>query len=213
MVQNKSDQAPRRRGRPRAYDPQDALERATDAFWATGYAGTSLDEISAATGMNRPSLYAAFGDKHALYLEALARYWRVSLEANREALGSDRPLKEALMLAYDAALDIYFSGDGGPRGCFVVGTAVTETVEDSAIRDSVAAGLRSMDADFETRLRTAKERGEIARDADPAGLAILASATMHTIAIRARAGIPRAELRDLVRKAVTAICGRPAGAG
>ncbi|HEX4505519.1 MAG TPA: TetR/AcrR family transcriptional regulator [Alphaproteobacteria bacterium] len=212
MVQNKQTEAPKRRGRPRAYDPQSALERATDAFWGAGYAATSLDQISAATGMNRPSLYAAFGDKHALYLEALARYWRISLEATRNALDGDRPLDEALMLAYEAALDIYFSGDGRPRGCFVVGTAVTETVEDSQIRDSVAAGLRSIDADFEARLRLGQERDELGGDADPAGLAILASATMHTIAIRARAGIARAELQELARKAVAAICGRQAGA-
>src|SRR5690348_9419668 len=72
MVQNK-DAEPRGRGRPRAYDPQAALQRATDRFWRSGYSSTSLDEISAATGMNRPSLYAAFGDKHTLYLKALDR--------------------------------------------------------------------------------------------------------------------------------------------
>ncbi len=57
-------------GRPRAYDADDALSNATDAFWLGGYSGTSLDTLSDATGMNRPSLYAAFGDKHALYLPA-----------------------------------------------------------------------------------------------------------------------------------------------
>jgi len=206
MVQKKSREPPRPRGRPRAYNPQEALERATDAFWGAGYSATSLDEISAATGMNRPSLYAAFGDKHALYLEALARYWRTSLEATREALAGDRPLEEALMVAYEAAMDIYFSGEGRPRGCFVIGTAVTQTVEDAQIRDSVAAGLRSMDADFEARLRLGQEKGELGDDADPAGLAVLASATMHTIAIRARAGIPRVELRELAKKAVATIC-------
>ena len=70
MVQNKGAE-PRRRGRPRAYDPQAALQQATDSFWRSGYSGTSLDKIGAATGMNRPSLYAAFGDKHTLYLKAL----------------------------------------------------------------------------------------------------------------------------------------------
>jgi TetR/AcrR family transcriptional regulator, copper-responsive repressor len=203
----KIDAPPRRRGRPRAYDPQAALRQVTDTFWKTGYSATSLDEISAATGMNRPSLYAAFGDKHALYLEALTDYWRVSLEATREALAGDRPLDEALMGAYDAALSIYFSGDGRPRGCFVVGTAVTEAVEDAKIRDSLAVGLRAIDADFEARLRVAREKGELKGDADPVALAFLAAATMQTIAIRARAGIPRAELRELARKAVAIICG------
>jgi AcrR family transcriptional regulator len=207
MARKNSETAPVRRGRPRAYDPQAALKQATETFWKTGYSGTSLDSIAVATGMNPPSLYAAFGNKHAIYLEALARYWDISLAATREALAEDRPLGESLMLAYEAALSIYFSGKGNARGCFVIGTAVTEAGEDAAIRSSVAAGLRMIDADFEVRFRTAIERGELKHDADPAALAILASATMHTIAIRARAGARRAELREIARKAVSVICG------
>jgi TetR/AcrR family transcriptional regulator, copper-responsive repressor len=210
MVRKKSDTEPKRRGRPRAYDPQAALLHATDTFWRTGYSGTSLDEISAATGMNRPSLYAAFGDKRALYLAALAGYWQLTFDDMREALAGDRPLDDALMRAYDGALSIYFSGNGHPRGCFVVGTAVTEALEDAEIRNSLAAGFRTFDADFEARLRTAREQGELDEDADPAALAVLATATMHTIAIRARTGVPRAELRELARKAVGVICGRQA---
>jgi hypothetical protein len=111
------------------------------------------------------------------------------------------------MLAYEAALSIYFSGKGSARGCFVIGTAVTEAGEDAAIRNSVATGLRAIDADFETRFRKAIERGELKPGADPAALAILASATMHTIAIRARTGARRAELKEVARKAVSVICG------
>jgi len=207
MVQKKSGTEPKRRGRPRAYDPQAALQRATDAFWRTGYSGTSLDEISAATGMNRPSLYAAFGDKHALYLEGLAHYWQLSFASMREALADDRALDQALMCVYDGALSIYFSGDGRPRGCFVIGTAVTEAIDDPDIQNSLMAGFHTFDKDFEARLRTALEKGELKADADPAALAVLATATMHTIAIRARAGASRAELRELARKAVGVICG------
>jgi AcrR family transcriptional regulator len=207
MARKTSEAGPPRRGRPRAYDTQVALKQATEAFWKTGYSGTSLDSIAAATGMNPPSLYAAFGNKHAIYLEALARYWDISLAATREALAEDRPLGESLMLAYEAALSIYFSGKGNARGCFVIGTAVTEAGEDAAIRNSVAAGLRAIDADFEARFRKAIERGALKPGADPAALAILASATMHTIAIRARTGARRAELREVARKAVSVICG------
>jgi AcrR family transcriptional regulator len=207
MARKKSETGPARRGRPRAYDTQAALKQATDTFWRTGYSGTSLDSIAAATGMNPPSLYAAFGNKHGLYLETLARYWEISLAATREALAEDRPLGESLMLAYEAALSIYFSGKGSARGCFVMGTAVTEAAEDTEIRNSVAAGLRMIDADFEARLRKAVETGELKPDADPAALAVVASATMHSIAIRARAGARRAGLREIARKAVSVICG------
>jgi AcrR family transcriptional regulator len=213
MARKNIETAAARRGRPRAYDAQTALKQATDVFWKTGYSGTSLDSIAAATGMNPPSLYAAFGNKHAIYLDALSRYWEISLAANYEALAEDRPLDESLTLAYEAALSIYFSGKGSARGCFVVGTAVTEAGEDAAVRNSVAAGLHKMDADFEARFRLARDRGELAQDADPSALAMLASATLHTIAIRARAGIRRAELKAIIRKAVGVLCGRKPAAG
>jgi TetR/AcrR family transcriptional regulator, copper-responsive repressor len=199
---------PTRRGRPRTHEPEAALKLATDTFWKTGYSGTPLDKIAAATGMSPPSLYAAFGNKRELYLEALARYWRTSLAATREALAADRPLNEALMAAFDAALSIYFSGSGQARGCFVVGTAVTEALEDREIRKSLATGFRMIDADFEARLRIAREKGELKDGADPAALALLLSATMHSIAIRARAGFPRAELLEMARTTVGMICGR-----
>src|ERR1041384_4755004 len=66
--------APKRRGRPRAYEPEVALARALDVFWKEGFAATSLDDLSAATGMNRPSLYGAFGDKRALYIKSYRSY-------------------------------------------------------------------------------------------------------------------------------------------
>lgn len=197
----------RPRGRPRAYEPEAALKQATDAFWKAGYSGTSLDDISAATGMNRPSLRAAFGDKHAIYLKALSDYWEFKFAAMREALEKGGPLDETLIRVYNVALSIYFSGEGDARGCFVVGTAVTEAVDDPEIRNIITAGFHTIDADFEARFRTARADGELKKDADPEALAVLASATMHTIALRARAGTSRAELRKLARKAVSVICG------
>src|SRR5271168_735616 len=102
---------PKRRGRPRAYDPEQALAQILECFWKSGYSGTSLDAISDATGMNRPSLYAAFGGKEALYLKSLAHYWSMSYVALREALADDVPLRDALMRVYEKALAIYFSGE------------------------------------------------------------------------------------------------------
>ena len=109
MARKNSETGPARRGRPRAYDAEAALKRATETFWRTGYSGTSLDSIAAATGMNPPSLYAAFGNKHALYLEALARYWEISLAATREALAEDRPLAESADACLrSGAVDLFF---------------------------------------------------------------------------------------------------------
>ena len=200
--------AVKNRGRPRAYDPQTALQQALGVFWSTGYSGASLDSIATAAGMNRPSLYAAFGDKHALYIKALEQYWEFAAAAMHEALtDNDLPLSEALMRFYEGQLSIYFSGEGQPRGCFAIGTATTEAVEDSEIREVLSDRLSRLDADLETRLRAAISSGELKGDADPAALAVLASSLLHSISIRARAGKSRAELTELARNAVNVICG------
>jgi TetR/AcrR family transcriptional regulator, copper-responsive repressor len=197
----------RPRGRPRAYEPGAALRQAAKAFWKTGYAGTSLDDISAATGMNRPSLRAAFGDKHDIYVRALSDYWEFKFAAMRKAFERGETLAETLVNVYGAALSIYFSGDDQVRGCFVVGTAITEAPGDPEIQHIVAEGFRALDAQFEARFRLARASGELKPDADPRTLALLASATMHTLAIRARSGSSRSELKKLALKAVSVICG------
>lgn len=117
MAQNKTTEG-KGRGRPRAYDPQTALQQALGVFWSTGYSGASLDSIATAAGMNRPSLYAAFGDKHALYIKALEQYWEFAAAAMQAALtDNELTLREALTQLYEGQLAIYFSGAGQARGC------------------------------------------------------------------------------------------------
>lgn len=206
MEQNKPTEG-KGRGRPRAYDPQTALQQALGVFWSTGYSGASLDSIATAAGMNRPSLYAAFGDKHALYIKALEQYWETAAAAMHAALtDTGLTLRQALTQFYEGQLSIYFSGEGQPRGCFAIGTATTEAVEDAQIREVLSDRLSRLDADLESRLRTAIEQGELAADVDPAALAVLASSLLHSISIRARAGKSRAELTELVRNAINVIC-------
>ena len=199
----------RKRGRPRAYDPETALAAAMGAFWDAGYAGTSLDDISVGTGMNRPSLYAAFGDKHALYLQALERYRAAGLAAMQEALAYDKPLRDALRTLYERALALYLSGGNAPRGCFLIGTALAESVLDADVRHALRHALRDFDAAFAARLRHAHEHGDLPRDADPAALGTLASAVLHTLAIRSRAGEPRKALEATIDAALDLICGKP----
>ena len=136
--------APKRRGRPRAYDPRGARWRAPPTtFWKAGYAGTSLDDLSAATGMNRPSLYAAFGDKREIYLKTLDYYRDEGRALAREALADDPPLRVFLKRFYDKALDLYL-GDG-PRGCYSIGTAATVAAVDDDVRAFLADSMRNTD--------------------------------------------------------------------
>ena len=195
------------RGRPRAYDPQAALAQARDAFWTAGYAGTSLDDIAAATGMNRPSLRAAFGDKQALYLRTLADYWAAKFELMHAALDGGDRLADSLMKVYEASLEVYFGGGDPARGCFVVGTAITAAHDDAEVQRVVADGFSTLDACFERRFRRAVAEGELADDADATALALLATATLHSLAVRARSGTPRASLRTMAGKMVETLSG------
>src|ERR1700754_1544198 len=105
---------PKRRGRPRAYEPDVALANALDLFRKDGFAATSLDDLSAATGMNRPSLYAAFGDKRELYIKRYQRYRAAARASLIDIFRSEQPIRERLKRIYAIALDIYLTGETGP---------------------------------------------------------------------------------------------------
>jgi AcrR family transcriptional regulator len=199
--------APKRRGRPRAYQPEVALGKALDLFRKDGFAATSLDDLSAATGMNRPSLYGAFGDKRELYIKSYARYRADARAAMIDIFSDQMPIRQRLARIYAVALDIYLSGDAGPRGCFTVMTAASEAVSDPQIRAMVLEGFSELDKAFAACFRRAKEKGELPETADPVVLAQLASATIHTIAIRARAQVSRQELEAIVKGAIDVTCG------
>jgi TetR/AcrR family transcriptional regulator, copper-responsive repressor len=198
---------PKRRGRPRAYEPEVALGKALDLFRKDGFAATSLDDLSAATGMNRPSLYGAFGDKRELFIKSYRRYRDDARVAMGDVFRKELPIRKRLERLYAVALDIYLSGESGPRGCFTVMTAASEAVHDPDIRAMVLEGFGELDKAFAACFRLAQEKGELPDSADPTVLAQLASATIHTIAIRARAGTPRKELEAIVNGAIDVMCG------
>src|ERR1700761_3576578 len=200
--------APKRRGRPRAYQPEIALGKALDLFRKDGFAATSLDDLSAATGMNRPSLYGAFGDKRELYIKSYGRYRADARAAMIDVFRDELPIRKRLQRIYDVALDIYVGGEEGPRGCFTVMTAASEAIFDAEIRGMVLEGFFELDKAFAGCFRRAKEKGELSAASDPAVLAQLASATIHTLAIRARAGVPRKELEAIVKGAIDVMVGK-----
>jgi AcrR family transcriptional regulator len=204
-----SPSEPKRRGRPRAYEPDVALGKALDQFREDGFAATSLDDLSAATGMNRPSLYGAFGDKRELYIKSYQRYRDDARAAMRDVFRQELPIRKRLERIYAIALDIYLSGESGPRGCFTVMTAASEAVTDPEIRAMVLDGFTELDKAFASCFRLAKEKGELPESVDSRVLAQLASATIHTLAIRSRARVPRQELETIFKGAIDLMCAAP----
>ncbi len=207
----RSDAIPRRRGRPREFEPEAALTQAMDVFWKDGFAATSLDDVSAATGLNRPSLYGAFGDKRALYLQAYCQYRKHVNEAFAPLFAASEPLREKLKRILLTALDLYLSGEEGPRGCFTVLTASSDAIADPEIHGLVAEAIGATDRAFGRLFADARAAGELPTNADARRLARMASATIHTLSIRARARIPRAELLPIVDDAVATVCGPESG--
>jgi len=123
------------------------------------------------------------------------------------ALRDDIPLTQALQRVYDSALALYLPTGGEPRGCFLIGTAVVESKVDDAVRTRLAQGLKSFDRAFEKRIRRAQTDGELSVNADAAVLARVASAILHSLALRSRAGDSRASLRATAAEGVMLICG------
>jgi AcrR family transcriptional regulator len=209
MVHKKTaHSAPRPRGRPRAYDADAALAQAMGAFWRFGYSATSLDQLSDATDMNRPSMYAAFGDKRALYLKTLDSYTERSKQGIAKAFDPQLSLAEGLQRFYDYALAAYLPSDDPARGCYLIGTAVTEALGDEEVRTRLASALREFERMVGARIQQARDDGEIEATADPQALAMIALAVLYTMAIRSRAGESRAVLRSVAATAIDLICGR-----
>lgn len=202
MVQNEK----KRPGRPRSYDPDAALDAALDAFWRAGFAGTSLDDLSAATGMNRPSIYAAFGDKRALFIQAIEHYRVKMRDQMRAAFACEEPLRETLLAVYSRALDLYFANIKTPLGCFMLCAVAPDAVNDAEIRAVLSDGLNLLDEAWRRRIQKAQDDGEIGKSLDAASLARVASGTLYYLSVRARAGESRDNLEQAARTTVDMIC-------
>ena len=125
----------------------------------------------------------------------------------RHALADNPTLRVFLKRFYDKALALYLTD--GPRGCYSIGTAATVAAVDDGVRAFLADSMRTTDNFLTHQIEKAKQRGEIARNADPAALGYLATATLHALAVRARAGLARQELDKLANAAIDVICGKP----
>jgi TetR/AcrR family transcriptional regulator, copper-responsive repressor len=204
-MRNGTEIEKRPRGRPRGFDQRQALERMLATFWDRGYAATSLDQLALAAGLNRPSLYAAFGDKKAMYRAALSAFSERTRGEMSVALQGPT-LVTALRRFYRAAIDVYLSGEDGQRGCLYVCTAAVEAVQHAEIRADLLEVLRMIDAALAARIAVAQAAGEIGSNHDAGDLGRLAAAVLHSLAIRARAGATRRQLEDLARLAVALIC-------
>jgi AcrR family transcriptional regulator len=190
------------RGRPREFDMEEALDAALKVFWRKGYEGASLSDLTEAMGINRPSLYAAFGDKEALFQKVLCRYVEGPAGYMLEALEEPaaRRVAEGLL---NRAVDLV-TDPRNPRGCLLVQGALVCGDTAASVRQELAARRTAAEAKIRARFERAKADGDLSADADPADVARYIVTVMRGIAVQAAGGSSRSELRRVVEMALKA---------
>lgn len=202
----KTDECIAHRGRPREFCVDEALTAALGVFWSKGYEGASLTELTEAMGITRPSLYAAFGNKEALFRKALDLYEREKLDYVREAMDAPtaRGVAERLLRG---GLENQTS-PCGPRGCLGVISSVACGAEAESIRQEVLARGSFAKKALIERMERAKAEGDLPGDVHVEGLTGYLMAILQGMAVQAGAGASRAELERVIDTSLMAWPGK-----
>jgi AcrR family transcriptional regulator len=187
-------------GRPREFDTDLALDRALEVFRRTGYEGASIADLTEAMGINAPSLYAAFGNKEALFRKTLDRYTE-KLHYWTEALAKPTARQVAEHLFYSTT--DFMTDECAPRGCLFVRGALSCGESTESIRAELDARRVAAEAGLRERFERAKAAGELP-DCDPGDLARYVMTVLEGITLRAAGGAQREELRKVADMALRA---------
>ena len=185
-------------GRPRAFEPEAALDAAVDTFWRHGYESTGLTELTEAMGISRPALYRAFGDKAQLFRAALERYIERNMGYVEAALDmpSARRVAEAFLIGNAKAV----TTPGRPPGCLSVQAMVTHETDAFSL---LAENRKVIQERLAARFQQAISDGDLPPDEDPEDLARFLITLTTGFAIRAADGEPRDALVALAHRALT----------
>jgi AcrR family transcriptional regulator len=189
-------------GRPRAFDSERVLDDALKVFWRKGYEGTTLPDLTRAMGINRPSLYAAFGNKEALFRKVLDRYAEGPAACVSAALDEPTARRVAEQLLLDS-VDLV-TNPKHPGGCLAVHGALACGDEAQSIRKELIARRARIEAAIRRRLQRAKTEGDLPATANPADLARFITTILQGFAVQASSGATRNELRRVAKTALRA---------
>ncbi|WP_432990256.1 TetR/AcrR family transcriptional regulator [Dactylosporangium sp. CA-233914] len=188
------------RGRPREFDIDEALERAMQVFWARGYDGTSLTDLTGAMGITKTSMYAAFGNKEQLFRKALQRYGEGPASYATRALREPtaRQVAEAFLRGAVRAT----TQPSAPAGCMAVQSALASSEESRPAHDVLVDWRNDAGDRLEERFRRAVDEGDLPPEADPRRLARFVMTTGFGIAVQAANGLTACELDEIVDTAL-----------
>jgi AcrR family transcriptional regulator len=190
------------KGRPREFDTDQALDTALGVFWRKGYEGASLQDLTEAMGINRPSLYAAFGNKEELFRRVLARYVEGPAACVLRAL-EEPTARAAAELLLSAAVDVV-TNPLNPHGCLLVQGALVCGESAESIRRELVAHRVAGESAIRERFERALAEGDLPADADPADLARYVVTVLRGMAVQAAGGATREELHRVVEMALRA---------
>jgi AcrR family transcriptional regulator len=186
--------------RPLSFDPEQALDRAMLLFWRDGFAHVSIQAITDALGINRPSLYATFGDKEALFLKALQAYRARYPGRALDALKTAPPGRAALIALFEAVRDAY-TEPSSPPGCMMM-CASMEWSKEGPVLDFLQAFRNEFIAGVRQAVDDAQRRGEIAPGKDPDALTQYLIFTLRAVAMEARATKDRPHVARMIDQAL-----------
>lgn len=190
-------------GRPRSFDREAALDAAMNVFWQYGYQGASMADLTAAMGINKPSLYAAFGDKAKLFLQALQRYMEQHIQPKIVAFNGATEPREALRELLKAMVKMTTDPEG-PRGCLVVNS--TRELDCCGLPEEISEALAQASGAsvqfLRNRFQADQMAGRLAPHQDPLELARYFSAIIGGLAVMAKAGADCQTLDGVINTAL-----------
>lgn len=191
------------RGRPRGFDRAEALRRAMRLFWARGYEGTSIGDLTETLGIGKPSLYAAFGSKEALFREAVELYDAEEGAPIQEALDAAPTARSAVEAALRHNARAYASADS-PRGCMTVLSSLLGTPENEAVRQFLCENRRAGEDALRQRIERGMAEGDVPAQADAARIAAFYTTVTQGLSVQALDGASQADLDAIVDSAMAA---------
>jgi AcrR family transcriptional regulator len=190
-------------GRPRGFDENAALEAAMRVFWEKSYEGATLSDLTSAMGINRSSMYAAFGDKAALFRRAMERYREGPMRYIRDAL--EKPVLRDAVASLLHGTVLFLSQPGHPRGCLSIQAALACGVDSEPIQQAMVEWRKAGEEALRKRFVKARRAGELPRDISPADLARFIATVMAGLAVQAVNGVTHDEMKRIADLALNSI--------
>ncbi len=189
-------------GRIKQFDERQALMSAMLVFWDKGYEASSVQDIEEATGLNRTSLYNAFGNKRAIFDRVMSCYKESVMSALFAELDGAPDIREGIRRLLNGALDIHFDEDN-PGGCLVVLSILESGQHDEQSQASMQQTIHDLKSALQARLSKAKKSGELSKDLDAGSTATTITTTMAGMMVMGKANFTRTALKKTINQVVS----------